>query len=330
MDTLGNKLCVKNEDECPINHLSINSEKVDVLDLSTHRNDPSSGEIISEFRLSDDQEICTNVNESNFYENSYILFNEKSLLNRKGCTGKLGNDKRFKMIDSLHKVKFYHDNKIHYHGYFLPNYPDLGQSKVYLHAGNYVGWRTNERCQLDEYQYLSEIEEKYLNNRTKFEFRNKGIIIMILLMIGLLVFILKCKYLDTLMTYKELIFEENISIHLIAFYGLILLINFLIYVICNVNVDLILLGKQNAFKNLSKIFFENCSDEENNISLNSLGNYYFSIIYNYNYMKYASLVNLILCAIIGIGLFFSKTTFTPKYQENYSEYSESEKKSKFD
>ena len=303
LDTLGNKLCVIISEECPINYISFNSEKLDIIDYYSNNKNEEQGEVFSEIRLSDQDNICFDNREDLFYENEYLLYDIERIKNRKSCTKKI--DERFKRLDSMIKTNFYHTNLIDKHLFNLPEYPNLSKANVYLFGSSFIGWKSNDNCKIGrDYEILDKLEEKFEKNKEYFNFIHKKFFLTICFVIMIFGFITYLKY--KTFAQNDIINDVKTKFKVIIIYGAFSIINFLIFRVYEKNISLFLNGNKENYNLFTKIFLENCSDEETNKSLNIFGAYFFSIYNKYNYIRYASLVNSLFSGIFCLKILFIK------------------------
>ena len=153
LDSLGNKLCLEEEEECPLNFLLINNEETTDLpyDIETIKLDEKKYlhyshmainlPIIIDFQLSDN-EICINPEEYGSTSNSslYILDHYKYY----GCNSNIGGnqtDNRYFKLDNDNKYSIYSMSSIVDKLASLPEYPfkELNATESYLYYTNYHG-----------------------------------------------------------------------------------------------------------------------------------------------------------------------------------------------
>ena len=141
IDTLGRKLCVKNENNCPLSKADIEN------------NNDNSSQILSLFRLRPNYP-CLNPNEKN-----WIYYGDLSPLT-KMCTN---NDKRFEKIDKFktNLYDLYNQNNILK---TLPDYDEneLKNETIYFYARNFLGINEEKALKFSKEKLLS--SQKLVNN----------------------------------------------------------------------------------------------------------------------------------------------------------------------
>ena len=310
IDTLANKLCVREVEDCPINHLGIIES--DVLNFNVSNENPD-GFILTEFHVTDGENVCINSDENLFSEHDYKLFSGKAKKKRTGCNSFVENtdkkvkvhyDTRFKLVDSINKKLYYQQNGLVFVD-LLPQFLDLTKNhSVKLFTAPYIGWDKNcmyigEKSILEEFNKLS----GHLKN---IDTNNKSIVYLsslILLYIGIVIFFLKYKYSD--IVEKELTVPEWFINKFFLIYLIFNALNYYIYQLVRENKNSIYLNQNNT-SFFDSLFNENCSDYETNISLKHFGKEFFSCIRRYNYMIIFVLLNTISSIFICIFGFYSK------------------------
>ena len=144
IDTLGRKLCVENNNNCPITKADIEN------------NDDNSTQILSLFRLRPDNP-CLNPIEKNWVYHGDLWFLTQT------CTNK---DNRYEKIDNFvtNLYDLYKENNILN---TLPNYDEnkLKNEKIYLYARNFLGISKEKAIQFSKKELL--YSQKLVNNCNK-------------------------------------------------------------------------------------------------------------------------------------------------------------------
>ena len=176
LDTLDQKLCVKNNEECPINDLYINTDKNAPKDYITitlnnnkylhYTNKNNSGHIITRLKLSEDNEPCIYPGEFS-WKYHYIL--EKQSGYCKTLIESQKYDTRYIKIDKINKYDLYYDNGIIYSIGNLPlyNFNELKLDTIYLYKRTFLGFE--KKCMKENkfsFEYFDSIRDKQLTSRT--------------------------------------------------------------------------------------------------------------------------------------------------------------------
>ena len=310
IDTLENELCIRSVEDCPLNHLSIVHES-DILKLDTSNTNTESF-ILTEFHVTDGENVCINNEQNLFSELSYKLFSRKSLRQRSGCKSVVSNnnsqvnyDLRFKQIDSYSKRLFYEHNGL-YIVDILPHFLNFtNEHTIKLFAAPYIGW--NKNCMHIGKNSILEEFGKLRQHLKNIEDNNKSLIFAttaILLYIGIVIFCLKYKY-------SEIIDNDNLTIpdwfinYFICIYLIFIALNYYVYYLVQANKNSIYLNQSNT-SFFDSLFNDNCTDYETNISLKFFGKEFFSNIRWYNYMISFVIINTIFSIIICIFGIYSK------------------------
>ena len=164
IDTLGNILCIPDNEKCPITIADIqNSNLIYKNNNSYNRESTNNSQIISIIKSTDNNLPCINPEENN--------------LDDKKCRTKIfGNlyDNRYEKIDEINTTKYdlYKDN-------FSKDYNNVKNTMnetVYLYARNFIGF---EYKSIDKYNYENIISKqkklnKYGKNLKYYDFFFKG------------------------------------------------------------------------------------------------------------------------------------------------------------
>lgn len=305
IDTLENELCMKVVEECPINYLKIIDDKNSLrFEISTENTE---GKLFTEFFVTDGASVCLNPQENLFSEHDYLLFSDKAINKRKGCSSfiynydnnkKINYDNRFSLIDSYQKKEYYEHNGL-YVVQNLPRFLDMtNDHTIKLFASNYIGWNKNcmyigEKSILEEFTQLN----LYLN---KIDYNNKIIITIstiLVIYIGLIIFLWKYKH--TEINDNELRVPNNFLLNFLGIYLVFILINTYIFTLIYDNKNLIYLNQTNT-SFFDSLFSENCSDNITNLSLKHFGKEFFENLRRYNYMTTFVLLNIVFSIFLTV------------------------------
>jgi hypothetical protein len=142
IDSLGNYMCVKEGDHCPINHIEslppINSLK-SINETQINSYFPKT--IFTHFRVSQSKPCADPYYVNNLSNNTYILDNYDE---SKNCSfSSIGVNEKYILLDSVNFIDLLQENGILNLLNMLPSYPfhEISNTKISLFAGNYIGIR---------------------------------------------------------------------------------------------------------------------------------------------------------------------------------------------
>ncbi len=176
LDTLDQKLCIKINEECPINDLYINSVQDAPKDYNTitlnnnkylhYTNKNNSGHIITRLKLSEDNQPCIYPGEFS-WKYHYIL--EKQSGYCKTLIESQKYDTRYIKIDKINKYDLYYENDIIRSIRNLPlyNFTELKLDTIYLYKRTFLGFE--KKCMKENkfsFEYFDSIRDKQLTSRT--------------------------------------------------------------------------------------------------------------------------------------------------------------------
>ena len=250
LDTTGNNLYVKNNEECPINKIIINNEKAmddfNTMELienkyylhySNNYNGDNNYLLTNEsFEISEGLP-CINPGEINTYHIQYSLSkaNESYICNTFIDNERL--DKRYNLISSINKKDLYKDNNIDLETYF--NYP-FQEVNLNLYQLGYIGMDKNFITKIldDSDKYISDINKILDYNEI-----NRYITLAIFSFIFLVIVNLIFKY-----------FIVDCTIYILTFILLALNISFLVF-------GIFILTLINNFDNLEQSYINESNDK---------------------------------------------------------------------
>ena len=173
LDTLDQKLCIKNDEECPINDLIINNAKEGPKDYITiplnnnkylhYTNKNNQSHIITKLKLSEYNQPCIYPGEFSW---KYHYFLEKSSGICKTSIESKVYDSRYIEIDSINKYDLYYENGVFNSIQHLPNYDTqiLRNDIIYLYKRTFLG--INKICMEKNkfsFEYFDNLKEKQSN-----------------------------------------------------------------------------------------------------------------------------------------------------------------------
>ena len=154
LDTLAHKFCVKNEDNCPINYITVNENETFAIENKTYKftsiklndnkylhytNEAFDSYIISQLSVSDG-DICIDPSEVNLQFETYLLNYYESY----GCSLKYDNktyNENYKQIDKANKYTVMNENgiiaKIGTTVFYSPDI--LKENQTFLYQSSYMG-----------------------------------------------------------------------------------------------------------------------------------------------------------------------------------------------
>ena len=155
LDTLKNKLCLDESEDCPVNYIEItatNTPPKDCVNCKTaqlgtnsyihYGNENIDNEVITNFKISDDnQNVCLDSSEYNSDAEPYTL----DYYSYYGCKNSFASylyDDRYSKVDREQKYTLYDENGILLKVSQLPEYPlgDLKTTQVTLFKRTYPGY----------------------------------------------------------------------------------------------------------------------------------------------------------------------------------------------
>ena len=175
LDTLDQKLCIKINEECPINDLIINKEEEGPKDYITiplkhnkylhYTNKNNKNHIITKLKLNEHNQPCIEPGEYNW---KYYYFLEQSSSNCKTSIKSKIYDSRYIEIDSINKYELYYDNGVLNSIQHLPLYDTqiLRNDIIYLYKRTFLG--INKICMEKNkysFEYFINLKEKQSNTK---------------------------------------------------------------------------------------------------------------------------------------------------------------------
>ena len=321
IDTLENKLCVKEFEDCPINHFARMETGLVKFDVSNKNTD---GFILTEFHVTDGQNVCINNEENLFSEHDHILFSEDGKKGRTGCKSYVVNpankvqvhyDPRFKLVDSIAKKLYYKQNGIIIEN-VLPNFLEYTKDhSIQLFTAPYIGWDKN--C-----VYIGEtsITEEIINlsgHLNDIEKNHKIILLLSFLILS---------YIFAMIFYWKYEQSGNVQNWFVQEYKFIftlfLVLNIYNLYLIRTNINSIYLNKSNT-SFFDSLFNKNCSDYLTNISLKHFGQQFFLCIEIYNFMSIVLVINMISVFIIVLFTIYThewSDNFKKKKEDDYSSF----------
>ena len=173
LDTLDQKLCIKNDEECPINDLIINKEKEGPKDYITiplknykylhYTNKNNQSHIITKLKLSEYNQPCIYPGE--FSWKYYYFLEQSSGICKTSIESKV-YDIRYIEIDSINKYDLYYENGVLYSIQHLPNYDTqiLRNDTIDLYKRTFLGF--DKKCMEKNkfsFEYFDNLKEKQSN-----------------------------------------------------------------------------------------------------------------------------------------------------------------------
>ena len=192
LDTLDQKLCIKNDEECPINDLIINNAKEGPKDYITiplnnnkylhYTNKNNQSHIITKLKLSEYNQPCIYPGE--FSWKYHYLLEKSSGICKTSIESKV-YDIRYIEIDSINKYDLYYENGVFNSIQHLPNYDTqiLRNDIIYLYKRTFLGFE--QKCMKKNkfsFEYFDNLKEKQSNA--------KYFIQLNLIILGIILFII--------------------------------------------------------------------------------------------------------------------------------------------
>jgi hypothetical protein len=322
LDTLGNVLCVPDNESCPLNSIEFKYDgKVSNLRMETS-NENIKGTVLSDFRVVDGN-LCINHIEKEFYEADYKLIKNPDFM--RSCytristdTSRYYNDTHYELLDSYPKSMFYEHNGLLKQKETMPGYPFDIKESVNLYAAPYIGWK--KECMKKEFfSYMNinstqsdkEIEDIVaVDNTYKWLTFIYAPVLALLFILGIVLL----KY--------YLIFDNLGKIDITGSgYFVMVIIHLIFCVICG---HLIVISEINLYTiNSAKVstdFFElignlNCSDDLTNGTMKYLSSSFLSYANKYFNLKVFSWTVIIASIIVLVMNFQYKKKFDEKREQ---------------
>lgn len=312
IDTLGNHLCLPENENCPLNSITFMPTSDDQNVRIDSSNSKVTGKIYTNFFVAEKQ-LCVNHIEREFAESEFSLINLKGkYLN--GCQtytslldGKYYHDKNFEKMDSYPKSVFYEQNKIFpFVTKNVPTYPLDVKSSVTLYASVFTGWK--RECDRKEFNQLkngdidAEISE-IVKSTIDYNFY---LIVYSLVFLGLYSMgIIAFKYSKILSGSHRIEITNTVMLILIIIYISIFIVNICLFYTSDLNLDTLKNSK------ITSEFFEmmtnnNCSDDFTNSVLKHVTKEYFSYPNRYFNIKILSTCSILVSFSFVLILIFVK------------------------
>lgn len=312
IDTLGNILCIPDNESCPINSISFknNVEAHDVRIDTSNKN--YNGKIFTNFIVAEER-LCVNHNEKSFIEKDHILIlKDENSLCKTYSTNEDGTinyeDMNYIKLDSYSKKEFYEHNDIDKVISNIPGYNiDQISANVNLYASVYPAWK--KACQKKEFfNYFNsnitdhEVREIVtVTEQHKLKLYLYGIGAGITFFVGIVIL----KY--SMILSGSFKIEVNLASLIVTVFVYIahIGINIILLLVSDVNLEVIKNCKTtNDFFEL--INNNNCSDSFTNATLRFLVKAYFSYANRFFNIKILSFVSIIMSVMILFFTLFSK------------------------
>ena len=206
LDTLNNKMCVEESDNCPLNYIKLSKYSTPPVDCVScksfyfpnrgyiyYSNQNINNHIITNFKFTDhDENVCLDQSEYNANKGRYELDHYKYY----GCKNTFNGykyDPRYKRLDMLDKTMIYEENNIMKVIEKLPMYPssDLLSCCVSLYMRSYLGF--DLQC-LSKINFTPSQLINYKHNAHTFRNLNIAIPVFISINVVLEVFIIIKKW----------------------------------------------------------------------------------------------------------------------------------------
>ena len=292
IDTLGNKLCVPKESDCPLTNLNIFGSRR-LSNDSSNENEHSTLKhfVISEVRVSDQNHTCNDAN-IDLFSDDYVLLNSHS---RSGCRESI--DKRFKVLDYYSKRSFYDDNGITPLLVNLPKYPLLHNSFTYLHGGVYVGWR--DICPLKN---IPTLQGEINDSLNAFSSSNTYILVSVILLV--IVFIGGVTFYKYSNLDENNVARDGHMRYFLVIYTVLGILNYAVYKLSQNIIDTITSSNGSVF--FKTIGSKECSDSLTNEGLKAFSKFYFSNVDRFNQLKLLSGLSILICIGMKVFVYLSK------------------------
>lgn len=324
IDTLNNYLCVPENENCPINEISVISNEANSFELKT-TNKNTDGIIYTSFMIAEEK-VCVNHYQKLFQEKAFPLFNNSLLScnDIKNNNTIITKDPHYKLLDFYDKSSFYEHNGIYYHIKHLPLYPKI-LSTIGLYGSIYIGWK--KECEKREfYSYMNnasnadieirDIVKVNSENQLKLFIYTIGMICLIILGVGLL------KYKLILSSGNKVVITSSIMVIVCGIYLAIGVISSFLIKIAQNNLNTIAKAKlSHAFYDM--IIKNNCSDDKTNFILNHIGEEFFTYSNRYFNIKILSIFIIGVCLMNIFYCVFAKRSYDRKQakkQKNFTFY----------
>ena len=185
IDSLNNKLCLRPDQECPLNVLTsalinpTNKKFIPFGDNSNlyYGNDDKNGNVVVEFQTTELEQVCINPNETHgedpYFNGGTIYYNVDKV---RTCTGIDGiqNNHFYEIVDSANKFDIYNSNGVlntingKYTDLAASNSAQLKNQKIYINRRNYSGWKTScVQNQNTHPTFLLQMTQQYEGNASK-------------------------------------------------------------------------------------------------------------------------------------------------------------------
>lgn len=193
LDTLNHKLCVKNEESCPINYMIVNENETFTIENTTYKftsiklndnkylhytNEAVDSYIITQLSVSDG-DICIDPSELNLKYETYLL----NYYENYGCSYKYDNttyNENYKQVDKVNKYTLMNDNgifaKIGTTDFYKPE--ELKANETYLYQSPYMGIK--KEC-INKLDITKDIIAKYKETIEKVLSKGSTIFYMIMI-----------------------------------------------------------------------------------------------------------------------------------------------------
>jgi hypothetical protein len=285
LDTVNNKICISDQEQCPINQIYININKDSPTDHVYKKipllngfnlyftNEAIDKPIHVDLKLSEGQ-ACLDPEQRNTQFNQYILDREYSNYD---CTENIKGinlDNRYTKIDSYLKRDLYIDNGVYSYLFQLPYYPyGALEALVDFYNRPFIGWKNS--CLNDE-KFSPEGVNKVAKDLDDLD--TKKLVVMIFAIIIMTYLIVK-------VVFKHIYFNNVALVNLLE--GIFVILSFVIFIIA-----ILCYKVASEYSNEWDNF--NCGDDLTNLVFEDLGKKYYS---NKNY-DMSILIMSLFCVII--------------------------------
>jgi hypothetical protein len=313
IDTLGNHLCIPENENCPLNSISFMPTSDDQNVRIDTSNSKITGKIYTNFIVAENQ-LCVNHIEREFAESEFSLINSKGkYLNGCKTYASLSDgqtyyqDKNFEKMDSYPKSVFYEQNKIFpFVTKNVPTYPSEIKSSVALYASVFTGWK--RECDRKEFNQLKngDIDVEISEIVKSTNDYNFYLIVYSLAFAGLYTMgIILFKYPKILSGSHRIEITNTVMVILIILYVSLFIINICLLYTSDLNLDTIKNSK------ITSDFFEmmtnnDCSDDFTNSVLKHVTKEYFSYANRYFNIKILSIGSILVSFSFVLILIFVK------------------------
>ena len=204
LDTLNQPMCVKQDEDCPINDILIKEgqehlDNYDIIPLDNNKsiyytNKINDSKIIIDFQISNGQP-CAEPYEQNLNKNLdiYPLMKNQSIYRCKVAINENLTDDRFRELDSQNLSHFYRDNDISALSKF---YDDYSEDKMKLYGVEYYGLDkkkiTEAKINITSFNFILDLAEVYTNVKMPFKLNLIFVSVnLILIVIYFIIFLFK-------------------------------------------------------------------------------------------------------------------------------------------